>query len=51
MKRDIIPAIIGGIIGLAISGYALFYVPMSRNYEECGKVTLCDTPARTKEAE
>lgn len=37
------PAIIGAILGVIISGYILVYVPMSRNYEECGKITLCPT--------
>lgn len=39
--RDLWPAIIGGLIGIAIVGYAFVYLPMSANYDECGKVTLC----------
>lgn len=35
--------IIGAILGVIISGYTLVYVPMSRNYEECGQLTLCPT--------
>ena len=35
------PRIFGALIGLALSGYILVYLPMSRNFAECGKVTLC----------
>lgn len=40
-KRDIVPAIIGGTLGLALAGYAFVYLPMKANHDECGKVTLC----------
>lgn len=35
--------IIGGLIGAGLAIYLFVYLPMSRNYEECGKVTLCET--------
>jgi hypothetical protein len=35
---------IGGIIGFLIAGYFWAYVPMKRNYEECGRITLCSAP-------
>jgi hypothetical protein len=31
----------GALIGAALALYALVYLPMSRNYAECGKITLC----------
>jgi hypothetical protein len=31
-------------IALAIAGYFIFYLPMSRNYKECGRITLCNPP-------
>jgi hypothetical protein len=45
-RQDRTPAIIGAAIGLAISGYALVYAPMQRNYDQCGKVTLCAPQAK-----
>ena len=36
--------VIGAAFGLAISGYALIYLPMSANDAECGRVTLCPKP-------
>ncbi len=44
-KRDKWPLSIGGILGLAISGYALVYAPMKANHDECGRVTLCNPMA------
>lgn len=38
---DRIAAIIGSLLGIAIAGYFFVYLPMSRNYAACGKVTLC----------
>lgn len=42
-RGDIIYALLGAIIGLAISGFFLAYLPMKANYDECGRVTLCQT--------
>jgi hypothetical protein len=41
MKRDRVPMLIGIVLGVFISGYALIYAPMHRNYRQCGKITLC----------
>lgn len=46
LRKDAIPALIGAAIGLALAGYFLFYLPMSRNHDECGRVTLCDAGAQ-----
>ncbi len=37
-------AIVGIILGLAIGFTVLGYIPMKSNYDECGKITLCNPP-------
>lgn len=32
---------IGGIVGMGIALTLFVYVPMKRNLDECGRVTLC----------
>lgn len=34
--------IIGGLIGALIAGYFLIFAPMKANYDECGRITLCE---------
>jgi hypothetical protein len=34
--------LISGALAIVIVGYALVYVPMRRNFDDCGKVTLCN---------
>lgn len=36
-----LPKLIGALLGLALALYAIIYLPMRSNYEECGRVTLC----------
>jgi hypothetical protein len=38
--------LLGGIIGVALAGYFWVYLPMSRNYAECGTVFLCANQAK-----
>lgn len=44
MSGETFAAILGGAIGLLLVGYAFVYVPMSQNYADCGRVTLCEEP-------
>lgn len=48
-RSDILPAIFGGTLGIALVGYAVVYLPMKRNHDECGRVTLCDSDASLAE--
>lgn len=41
MKPDTIAAVIGAILGLVSGIYVAIYLPMSANYAECGRVTVC----------
>lgn len=34
--------IVGGIIGLSITAYFFVYAPMQRNFDQCGRITLCE---------
>lgn len=42
MRRNL-PAIIGAVLGIALGLFVAVYLPMKRNYDECGKVTLCNS--------
>jgi len=42
MNKDAAPKIIGATLGIALALFIWVYLPMSRNYAECGKVTLCE---------
>jgi hypothetical protein len=50
MRRhsDFWPAVVGGALGLAVAGYAVVYRPMMRNFEHCGRATLCPDPQGTE---
>lgn len=44
MKATWTQKLIGATLGMAIAGYFVIYLPMARNYDQCGKVTLCNPP-------
>lgn len=39
-RADLIAPILGALLGLAVSGYVLVYLPMNANYERNGCVWL-----------
>jgi hypothetical protein len=48
-RSEKIAAWMGAIIGVSLGLFVLVYLPMKSNYEECGKVTLCNTQPTTIE--